>query len=117
MRGSPVAKRQPRVIPGQLRVARGRQGLTPAEIEAAIVRQEGKCILCLKPLGVHFAVDHDHVLAEQHGHDPKTGCRRCFRGIICHRDNSLLGWGHDDPVFFRRVAAYIELARAGDLQS
>lgn len=81
-----------------------------------IARQEGKCILCMRPLGVHFVVDHDHLLAEQHGHDPKVGCRRCARGIIDNRCNSLLGWGWDDPEFFRRVAAYIELARAGTLQ-
>lgn len=108
----PVAtKRAPRAIPGVARVAGGRQGLTPDEINAAIAAQGGLCILCRRPLGPHFAVDHDHELAKTHGHLERVGCKRCFRGVLDHRCNSLLGWGREDPAFFERAAAYIKLAR------
>jgi Recombination endonuclease VII len=97
-------------------VAGPRQGLSKARVEAELRRQGGLCALCLRPLGASFAVDHDHKLAAQHGHDPERGCERCFRAIVCHRCNSVLGWGWDDPDFFERCAAYISLARAGALR-
>jgi hypothetical protein len=118
MSGAYAGKRQPRVVPGVARVAGKRQGLTAEQVERAILRQGGKCALCMKPLGVSFAVDHDHWVAENVcGHDPSRGCPKCFRGIVCHRDNSILGWGHDDPDFFERLAQYIRLSRAGILHS
>lgn len=93
------------------RVAK-RQGLTPAQVDAAYAAQGGRCYLCGKPLGAAYAVDHDHVLAERHGHGADRGCPACFRGLICHRDNGWLGWGGEDPEFFRRAAAYVERRRA-----
>lgn len=117
MRGRSLSGgRQPRVVPGVARSSGRRQGLSAERVEAEVRRQGGLCALCLRPLGVHFAVDHDHLLAERHGHAPERGCERCFRAVVCHRCNAVLGWGRDDPAYFRRLADYVELARAGALR-
>lgn len=106
---------QRRRVPGA-ETFTGRQGLTARRVQEEFERQEGRCILCLRELGVHYAVDHDHEVARGHGHPVERGCERCFRGIVCNRCNSVLGWGWDDPDYFERVAAYIRLARSGELR-
>lgn len=116
MRDSSVARRTPRVVSGSRRVAGARQGLSVARIEMELERQNNRCIVCTRELGAHFAVDHDHSLAKRDGHDEKKGCEKCFRGIVCNRCNAVLGWGWDDPEFFDRCAAYIRLARSGELR-
>lgn len=51
--------------------------------------QGGRCPICLQATGKtkRLAIDHDHQLALEHGHDPKRGCRRCIRGLLCGRCN------------------------------
>ena len=88
-----------------------RQGVQEAMIRKVIEKQGGLCILCQGPLG-EYVIDHDHVLGEKHGHDPKRGCAKCFRGVVCRRCNSILGWGRDDPEYFMRLAAYILSSRS-----
>jgi hypothetical protein len=70
-------------------------------------------MVCEGPLLEEWAVDHDHALAELHGHDPRTGCARCFRGILCKACNLMLGWARDRPEVLTRGAAYVIEGRRG----
>lgn len=93
-----------------------RQGLSAARVNHEIARQDGLCALCVQPLGVTFAVDHSHKLAETHGHPVTRGCPKCFRAILCYRCNALLGFARDDPELLERAAAYVRLSLAGELR-
>ena len=88
-----------------------RQGLTQAQVAAAIVAQGGLCAIGGEPLGAQVAVDHDHELARLHRHNPARGCPRCFRGVVCTAHNTALGLLGDDPGLLRRAADYIERRR------
>lgn len=111
---APRQRRQRPLGPSDPRTPTGkRQGLTPFEVSQLYAAQEGRCALCRRLLGDQFAVDHDHLLAQAHGHAPERGCRACCRGLVCNRDNAWLGWGGEDPEFFRRAAAYVERRRVG----
>lgn len=68
--------------------------------------QHSLCALCLRPLGEKFAVDHDHVLAEAHGHPATTGCERCVRGLTCLGCNFWLSSFRGEPEFLMRAAQY-----------
>lgn len=81
-----------------------RYGLSVAEYEAMLLRQDGKCAACgrgetclgrggmVKSLGI----DHCH----------KTGA---IRGLLCHDCNLVLGHVRDSPTLLRRLAAYLEV--------
>ena len=59
-----------------------RYGLTPEQFEAMWRKQQGKCALCAKTLGIgagKHAIDHDH----------DTGI---VRALLCLRCNVGLGW-------------------------
>lgn len=89
-----------------------RQGLEPVEIQAALERQAFKCMICGRGnRGMSWQVDHDHLVALKHNHPANTGCRRCFRGILCQTCNTALGNFLEDPEMLRRAATYIEIAR------
>jgi len=66
--------------------------LTSAEYDAIYEFQGRKCAICRHATGKskRLCVDHDHELAKTHNHDPKQGCRRCIRGLLCSRCNR---WG------------------------
>jgi hypothetical protein len=82
-------------------------GLTAIEVEQILVAQGGVCAICRRPMVASEAiVDHDHSLAELHGHPVARGCRRCVRGLLCPGDNTLLGLVKDDADRLRRAAAY-----------
>jgi hypothetical protein len=83
-----------------------RQGLTQAEVAAAIRAQGGRCAIGGEPLGALVAVDHCHACARLHGHAPERGCPACFRGITCTAHNTALGAFGDDPAILRRAALY-----------
>ena len=100
-RQRPLNARDPRSPTGK------RQGLDRRQLAELVVRQGGLCAVCGRPLGASFAVDHDHVLAAQHGHKPTTGCRRCVRGILHHGCNFALGALGDDPEILLAAAAYV----------
>lgn len=55
--------------------------------------QGGKCFGCQHATGKtkRLAVDHDHELALEHGHDPKKGCIRCIRCLLCGQCNQIIG--------------------------
>lgn len=53
--------------------------------------QGGRCFGCRKAKGIkrRLAVDHDHTCDQ--GHDPKMGCRKCIRSLLCAYCNEILG--------------------------
>jgi hypothetical protein len=67
--------------------------LTPEQYWALYALQNGRCFGCRKATGAtkRLAVDHDHTLAEEHGHDPKKGCIRCVRALLCGPCNQIIG--------------------------
>jgi hypothetical protein len=87
--------------------ARGRHGLSPAEFDVILAAQGGVCPICGR-VADRWDVDHDHVLAMTHGHDPDVGCKRCVRAILCRQDNSMLGFAGDDADRLRAAAAYLD---------
>jgi len=87
-------------------VLREKYGLTPAEYEAMITAQQGRCAVC----GQHetargrggdprrLAVDHDH----------RTGA---VRQLLCHRCN-LVTWAvEENPDLLYAVRAYLDRHR------
>lgn len=82
-------------------------GLTAIEVEQILAAQGGRCAICRRPMVASEAiVDHDHQLAEAHGHPVERGCRLCVRGLLCPADNTLLGLVQDDVERLKRAAAY-----------
>jgi hypothetical protein len=88
-----------------------RQGLDRRQLAELVARQGGLCALCRRPLGVNFVVDHDHQLARQHGHNPRTGCSRCVRGILHTACNTAIGTFEDDPERLLAAAHYVTRLR------
>ncbi|MFI1202125.1 endonuclease VII domain-containing protein [Streptomyces sp. NPDC020883] len=72
---------------------RRKYGLTPAELEALIAKQQGLCCICLAAPAEH--VDHCH----------QTGR---VRGVLCFGCNAALGQFKDRPDVIRRAIAYLE---------
>jgi hypothetical protein len=97
----PVSPQDPR------QPTRKRQGLTQAEVRAAIAAQGGRCAIGGEPLGELAVVDHCRVCARTHGHAPERGCRSCYRAILCSAHNLALGAFRDDPDALRRAATYV----------
>lgn len=87
-----------------------RQGLSADQVSHQLAFQAYSCMICGGGLGLEWAVDHDHALAKLHGHDPRHGCARCFRGILCKPCNLMLGWARDVPETLDRAAAYLRAA-------
>ena len=96
----PIGNRDPRAPTAK------RQGLSRLQVEAMRERQGNRCALCGRLLAANFAVDHDHQLAELHGHNPERGCPRCTRGLLCHDCNGWLRGWRDDAGFLMRAAKY-----------
>jgi hypothetical protein len=67
--------------------------LTPEQYWLIYTLQNGKCFGCQVATGKtkRLAVDHDHKLALEHGHDPKKGCVRCVRALLCGQCNQIIG--------------------------
>lgn len=97
----PARRRQRVLDPMDSRapIRRAAHGLTPTERDALVRLQGGRCAICLS-LSQRLQVDHDH------RHCPgRTGCRRCIRGMLCHRCNSALGWIGDQHI--ERLMRYL----------
>ena len=70
-------------------------GLTIAEYDELLVRQDGKCAICkLPPDKKRLCIDHDH----------KTGK---VRGLLCDRCNLLLGRVYDDCSILSSAIEYL----------
>lgn len=95
MFGRPSTRPRQRVLGPWDSRAPGRRtahGLSPAEVDALVALQGGRCAVCGRS-GQRLEIDHDH------RHCPgKTGCRQCVRGALCGKCNSALGWIGDANV-------------------
>lgn len=72
-----------------------RYGIGASEVEAMIARQNGLCLICLRPLGDTPHVDHCH----------DTGA---VRGVLCFNCNGGLGQFRDDKDLLLRAARYLD---------
>lgn len=105
----PITRRRPQLVDPEPRV---RHGLRPEEVTLMLSAQGGLCLICRRPIDARtLRIDHDHELAQAHGHSRAEGCRLCVRGLLCGDCNTMLGAGRDDPETLRRGAAYVEAAR------
>lgn len=69
-------------------------GITGEQYWALYEAQGGRCRICGVATGKakRLAVDHDHRMAvEVCGHDAKSGCSRCIRGLLCSPCNVMIG--------------------------
>lgn len=76
-----------------------RYGITLEQYDELLVRQDGKCAVCLKEaeeFNVRLAVDHDHKSGE-------------IRGLLCRYCNHRIVGRHRDANLLRRVADYLEI--------
>lgn len=73
-----------------------RYAMTPAEVEALLAKQGGRCAICGAddpgPRG--FVVDHDHATGR-------------VRGMLCVKCNTGIGLLRDDPALLRRALEYL----------
>lgn len=79
---------------------RWRYGIAPAEYDALLARQDGKCAICREtPNGEALSVDHNH----------HTGA---VRGLLCRQCNAGIGLFNEDPNLIRQAIAYVGSHRA-----
>jgi hypothetical protein len=78
-------------------------GISQEDYDVMLERQGGVCAICKKKpaKGKPLCVDHCHV----------TGI---VRGLLCHKCNSVLAFGNDDPDILRAAIAYLQAARDRD---
>ena len=85
-------------------------GITPEQYQEIYDAQGGVCFICRRATGAtrKLSVDHDHLIADQEcGHDPKSGCPQCVRGLLCRPCNDMLGHARDDGEVFLRAILYL----------
>jgi hypothetical protein len=80
------------------RLANGRRkakyGLSPADFERMLIRQNFRCAVCrIRPADT-LCVDHCHVTGE-------------VRGLLCRKCNTGLGCFNDSPVLMLKAMAYL----------
>lgn len=80
-----------------------RYGLSRPEVEAAVIAQGHRCLICREVPRV-WVVDHDHAQAELHGH---FCCRLDVRGLICDPCNRMLGAARDSQATLERAVLYL----------
>ena len=75
-----------------------RLGIDPA----AWFATDKSCGICgtTEPTGKGFVVDHDHKCCSR-------GCPKCFRGVLCGKCNSGLGFFSDSQELLRRAAKWV----------
>lgn len=71
-------------------------GITLDDYNRLYAFQGGKCYVCRWATGKtkYLAVDHDHETGE-------------VRGLLCSRDNRMIGYARDNPEYFERTAEYL----------
>jgi hypothetical protein len=71
-------------------------GLSVEAWDKLLIDQGGRCAICGNGfVGKEPFVDHNH------------GTKR-VRGLLCHKCNSVLGYGRDNVVILRAAARYLE---------
>ena len=83
--------RNPEKVSGYSR--RFRHGLEPAQYQALVAAQDGRCAICGRDDG-DLRVDHCHV-------------RHVIRGLLCDRCNRAIGLLGDDPERMEAAAQYV----------
>jgi hypothetical protein len=73
-------------------------GLTPADYDAMLARQDGLCAVCRRRPITRLCVDHSHDT-------------RMLRSLLCRRCNAGLGNFDDNPDLLRAGADYVEIWR------
>lgn len=75
-------------------------GIGIAEYNELLEKQNGVCLICLKPPGKrNLAVDHDHQTNK-------------IRGLLCTPCNQALGLAHDNPFVLLKAAEYLIMNQA-----
>ena len=74
---------------------KAKYGITRAEFEARVNKQEGRCAICEAEKGDKLRVDHDHETGE-------------VRALLCANCNAGLGFLNDDPAQLRKAAKYLQ---------
>ena len=69
-------------------------GISPADYDALLAKQDGVCATCGKPSEETLCVDHCH----------ETGT---IRGLLCRKCNFALGCFEDDPAAMMTSLAYL----------
>jgi hypothetical protein len=100
-----------RNLPPEVRQAnnlRTSHGITPAEKQAMLDAQGGRCYLCGDELAYDEAViDHDHAccrpIPTRRGMRT-ISCSYCRRGLACETCNIIIGMVRDDPERLIRIA-------------
>jgi hypothetical protein len=87
-------------------------GITQEEYDAMFAAQGGLCALCHKPPTHDYkygrlVVDHDHACCPS-----KKCCKKCIRGLVHRKCNSLLGWAGDDIETLLQAAEYLRRSKA-----
>lgn len=85
-------------------------GITGDEYWAIYEAQGGRCYICGRAKGKskRLCVDHDH--KKGCGHDPKMGCRKCVRALLCVFCNDVIG--KLDPEALQRAIHVLKYAPA-----
>lgn len=79
--------------------------LTEGQYDELYEIQGGKCAICRRATGKsrRLSVDHDHATD-------------LVRGLLCRKDNDLLGHARDQIEFFQRAIDYLENPPANNLK-
>jgi hypothetical protein len=87
-------------------VLREKYGLTPAEYDAKVIAQDGRCAICGQPETARGRGGAPRRLAVDH--DRRTGA---VRQLLCHRCN-LVTWAvEENPDLLYAVRAYLDRHR------
>lgn len=83
-----------------------RYGLTQADFDALLLRQDNKCGMC----GTSFDeavvyIDHDHTCCPVPPNGLTRSCGKCVRGLLCYRCNTALGYVER---YLAMAEAYVE---------
>lgn len=80
-----------------------RHGITVAEYDALLSRQNGVCAICLGDSGSRrFNIDHDHNCCPE-----LYSCGKCVRGLLCGSCNKAIGLLREDKSVVLRVLEYL----------
>ena len=77
-------------------------GLTATDYQRLLAHQGGGCAICGGARRYRLNVDHDHATGR-------------VRGLLCRRENRLLGLVRDDAALLRRMADYLDHPPAVEL--
>jgi hypothetical protein len=90
-------------------------GITLAEYNILLEKQEGKCWICSRePAKLALSVDHKHLKQENKLRKERGGMlfRSTVRGLLCWHCNHAIGKFNDNPDHLRRAAEYLETCPA-----